>query len=82
MHILCRVQREVSDALSEMGIPHSVEGKISHPILGNATVDILIQQSTGPPVALEVDGPLHFLALPPYSNLGHTVLRNRLLEAR
>jgi hypothetical protein len=33
-------------------------------------------------VALLVDGPWHFRALPPYETLGRTVLRNRLLAAR
>jgi hypothetical protein len=33
-------------------------------------------------VAVEVDGPLHFSANVPYTPLGHTLLRNRLMRAR
>ncbi len=72
----------MSETLSELGVPHTVEGRISHPSFGPATVDILIEVPGQPPMALEVDGPSHFAALAPHQNLGHTVLRNRLLEAR
>lgn len=77
-----RLQLEVSDVLSALGIPHTVEARVEHASLGPATVDILIEQPGQPPLVLEVDGPSHFMALPPYQNLGHTALRNRLLKAR
>ncbi len=66
-----------------MGIEHTIEAVVEHDgLLGPATVDILIRPPQGRPIALEVDGPWHFQALPPLRNLGHTALRNRLLEAR
>ncbi len=70
--------------LDQMGIEHTIEAAIEHAALGPATVDILIRlRGAGArPIALEVDGPWHFTALPPFANLGHTALRNRLLEAR
>lgn len=78
----CRFQKDVSETLEKLGIAHSVEAEISHATLGPATVDILIERPGQPPMALEVDGPLHFMAVPPYRNLGHTALRNRLLKDR
>ncbi len=79
---VCRFQKDVAETLQELGIAHSVEAKISHANLGPATVDILIERPGQPPMALEVDGPSHFMAVPPYRNLGHTALRNRLLKDR
>jgi hypothetical protein len=77
-----RFQIEMSKALTAMGIEHAVEAAVEHEVLGPVTVDILIKPPGGAPIAVEVDGPTHFTALPPFRNLGHTVLRNRLLEAR
>ncbi|BDA42502.1 probable RAP domain-containing protein, chloroplastic at C-terminar half [Coccomyxa sp. Obi] len=80
--VTSRFQKDVSETLQELGIAHSVEAEISHATLGPATVDILIERPGQPPMALEVDGPSHFMAVPPYRNLGHTALRNRLLKDR
>ena len=68
--------------LAGMGIPHAVEARVSCPDHGDAVVDILIEAPGGARIAVEVDGPHHYTALPPHRNLGHTALRNRLLEAR
>ena len=42
---------------------------------------VITLQVDGSPVVVEVDGPAHFLATPPYQPCGKTLLRNRLLAA-
>ncbi len=74
-----RLQASVSGALARLGVPHAVEARVSSPDYGDVVVDILLE---GGAIAVEVDGPSHVTALPPHRNLGHTALRNRLLEAR
>ncbi len=72
-------QNEVGDLLKSMGIRHSVERPTPDGLL---CIDLLVPRPGRTPVAVEVDGPLHFTALPPYTPLGHTALRNRLLQQR
>ncbi|KAG1669327.1 hypothetical protein FOA52_014889 [Chlamydomonas sp. UWO 241] len=49
---------------------------------GLFSVDIAVQLPDGSRLAVEVDGPQHFLSSPPDRLDGATLLRNRLLEAR
>eukprot|EP00884_Botryococcus_braunii_P010550 jgi/Botrbrau1/19497/Bobra.0786s0002.1 len=70
----------VSRALEVLGVPHSVSWRTPDGLLA---VDVLVpRQAPHPPLALLVDGPWHFRALPPYEPLGRSELRNRLLAAR
>jgi hypothetical protein len=49
---------------------------------GLFSIDIAVQLLDGSRLAVEVDGPHHFLSSPPCRLNGATLLRNRLLEAR
>jgi hypothetical protein len=76
-----RLQRDVSHALfSGLGVPHTLEKRLPG---GLASVDIAIE----PPgeralkIALEADGPRHYLRNRLRQPRGGTLLRNRLLAA-
>ena len=76
-----RLQRDVSHALfSGLGVPHTLEKRLPG---GLASVDIAIE----PPgegalkIAVEADGPRHFLRNRQRQPRGGTLLRNRLLAA-
>lgn len=74
----CRYHQEVSACLEEMLIPHALE--FASPD-GLISVDIVTRCGDGSPLAIEVDGPLHFSARTPHRPLGHTVLRNNMISA-
>lgn len=70
----------ISRSLEVLGVPHSVSWRTPDGLLA---VDVLIpRKAPEPPLALLVDGPWHYQALPPYKPLGRSELRNRLLAAR
>lgn len=70
----------ISRSLEVLGVPHSVSWRTPDGLLA---VDVLIPRKAPlPPLALLVDGPWHYQALPPYKPLGRSNLRNRLLAGR
>ena len=76
------LQRDVSHVLfAGLGVPHTLEKRLPG---GLASVDIAIEPPMGGRVlriALEADGPRHFLRNRPRQPKGSTLLRNRLLAA-
>lgn len=69
---------EVSATLQQLGVSHAIEFASPDGLL---SIDIVARCDDGQPLAIEVDGELHFTALPPYRPLGSTVLRNQLIAA-
>ena len=57
-------------------VPHALEFRSPDCLI---SVDIVTRCGDGSPLAIEVDGDLHFTALPPFRAIGHTMLRNALL---
>lgn len=75
-----RTQQSVQGALHRMGLSSAAEWTTPD---GLFAVDMLVQlPKGGSTVAVEVDGPTHFTRNRPYRELGATILRRRLLEAR
>jgi len=70
------LQQDVASALARMGLPHRFEQLISGELF---RTDIFLPDSN---LALEVDGPTHFLANHPGEPNGATRLRDRLLRQR
>ena len=73
-----RLHGEIAQALTELGIAHEVEAESPDNLFN---FDILVKQESQPDIVIEVDGPSHFAALPPYRPLGSTCIRNRLIDA-
>jgi RAP domain len=73
------LHKEVISILEDLKVPHMVEGATPDGLL---SIDVIIPRPGRTPVAVEVDGPLHFTALPPFRSLGHTALRDRFLRQR
>eukprot|EP00884_Botryococcus_braunii_P014143 jgi/Botrbrau1/2272/Bobra.101_2s0095.1 len=78
-HIISGLHKEVVGILESLKVTHTVEGATPDGLL---SIDVIIPRPGRTPVAVEVDGPLHFTALPPYRPLGHTALRDRFLQRR
>ena len=74
-----KLQDDVISTLERMGLPCSREWVTED---GLFSVDILAELPGGRRVAVEVDGPSHFTRTRPYTQLGATRLRNRLLRVR
>ena len=70
------MQQDVSNQLNSMGIVHLVEQQTDD---GYFSLDIVISHLK---VAIEVDGPYHYLLNWPPNPTGATLLRRRLLRAQ
>ena len=70
-------ERQVSACLHRLGVPH--ERSVLCPGI-ERTIDIVLEID-GQRLALEVDGPTHFLKEPQRTLNGSTLLRNRMLRA-
>ena len=70
------LQQDVATALARVGLPHRFEQLISGELF---RTDIFLPDAN---LALEVDGPTHFLANRPGESNGATRLRDRLLRQR
>ena len=70
------LQRDVAVALERLGLPHRFEQLISGELF---RTDIFLPEAS---LAVEVDGPTHFLANRPTEPNGATRLRDRLLRQR
>lgn len=70
------LQQDVSNQLTSMGVAHLVEQRTED---GYFSLDIVVPHLK---VAIEVDGPYHYLLNWPPSPTGATLLRRRLLRAQ
>ncbi|KAG1661642.1 hypothetical protein FOA52_007523 [Chlamydomonas sp. UWO 241] len=75
------VQRQVLAVVRELpGCSDAISEQATDDGLFN--IDIAVQLPDGSRLAVEVDGPSHFLNFPPDRLVGAALLRNRLLESR
>lgn len=70
------LQREVSQVLTRMGLPHEMEYMTQDKLF---SVDITLR---GRKVAIEVDGPTHFLRNMPTERVGSDASRHKLMELK
>ena len=77
MEIASDTEQQVSDCLHRLGIPHERSFLCAK---SERTIDIAVELG-GLRLALEVDGPTHFLKEPEHTLNGFTRFRNRMLAA-